>query len=52
MHTTETLGAYVNRIHYGQQGYYVAGKVKFGSDFVTYAEKWAPYLAERFYLAR
>lgn len=48
---TETLAAYVDRVLYGPQGYYTSGKVKFGPNFVTYAEKWAPYLADRFYLA-
>jgi SAM-dependent MidA family methyltransferase len=49
--TVETLAAYIDRVLYGQQGYYSAGKVKFGPDFITYAEKWAPFLANRFYLA-
>jgi SAM-dependent MidA family methyltransferase len=47
----ETLAEYVNSALYGPTGYYTSGKVKFGPDFVTYAEKWAPYLADRFYLA-
>jgi SAM-dependent MidA family methyltransferase len=47
---TQPLPEFINEALYGHKGYYSSGQVKFGPDFVTYAEKFAPLLAERFFL--
>lgn len=51
MRTQVSLPAYVENALYGPTGYYSSGQVKFGPDFETFGEKWAPLLANRFLLA-
>src|SRR5690242_4706936 len=48
--SVETLPTYIERALYGPNGYYSSGNVKFGPDFVTFGERWAPLLADRFFL--
>ncbi len=45
-----SLAEYVENALRGPNGYY-RGKVKFGPDFETFAQEWAPLLADRFFLA-